>query len=80
MDISLPLDYLTGMTLYLDYLKDKSEEGFKDNFNTLCNNEEHSNIIGNVLIHPTAKVHKEAVIGPNVTIGEGCTIQKGARI
>ena len=75
MDISLPLDYLTGMTLYLDFLNDKKDQiESKDDINTLCDANKHSNIIGNVLIHPTAKVHQEAVIGPNVTIGEGCTI------
>lgn len=34
----------------------------------------HTNIIGNVLIHPTAKVHPDALIGPNVTIGEKCVV------
>jgi mannose-1-phosphate guanylyltransferase len=41
---------------------------------------QQGNIIGNVLIHPTAKIHPEAVIGPNVTIGEKCVVNKGARI
>lgn len=38
------------------------------------------NIIGNVLIHPTAKVDSSSVIGPNVVIGENCVIMKGTRI
>ena len=33
-----------------------------------------------MLIHPTARVHPGAVIGPNVTIGEKCIVHKGARI
>ena len=38
------------------------------------------NIIGDVFIHPTAKVDVEAKIGPNVTIGPNAIIKKGARI
>jgi len=33
------------------------------------------NIIGNVLIDPTAKIDETAVIGPDVTIGPGCIIE-----
>ena len=32
------------------------------------------NIIGNVIIHPTAKVDTTAVIGPDVVIGENCVV------
>jgi len=38
------------------------------------------NIVGNVLIHPTAQVDSSSVIGPNVTIGEKCIIMRGVRI
>ena len=77
------------MTLYLQHLREKLErEGAEDqdgmgeepDLDRLCGDSESSNIIGNVLIHPTAKVHPEALIGPNVTIGEKCVVQKGARI
>lgn len=30
------------------------------------------NIYGNVLIDPTAKIHINCVIGPDVVIGPGC--------
>lgn len=38
------------------------------------------NIIGNVLIHPSAKVDENSVIGPNVTIGANCIIGSGVRL
>jgi len=41
---------------------------------------EGSNIIGNVLVHPSAKVDPNAVIGPNVVIGMDCIIDSGVRI
>ena len=34
----------------------------------------------NVFIHPTAKIDKDAAIGPNVSIGENCVIEEGVRI
>jgi len=37
-------------------------------------------IVGNVLIHPTAKVHPTAKLGPNVTIGANAEIGPGVRI
>ena len=38
------------------------------------------NIIGDVFIHPSAKVDENAVIGPNVAIGPRAKIEKGTRI
>ena len=32
------------------------------------------------MIHPSAKVDETAVIGPNVSIGENCVVEAGARI
>ncbi|KAB0399296.1 hypothetical protein E2I00_003114, partial [Balaenoptera physalus] len=37
-------------------------------------------LLGNVYIHPTAKVAPSAVLGPNVSIGEGVTIGEGVRL
>ena len=37
-------------------------------------------IVGDVIIHPTADVHPTAKLGPNVSIGAGATIGKGARV
>ena len=41
---------------------------------------EGPNIIGSVLIHPTAQVDESAVIGPDVVIGKDCRIGAGSRI
>ena len=41
---------------------------------------EGENIIGDVYIHPTAKVDKNAKLGPNVAIGKNAKIEKGTRI
>eukprot|EP00347_Sterkiella_histriomuscorum_P020276 403338422 len=70
MDIAQPKDYITGTKLFLQFLRDQ------------CSDEiaKGDNIIGNVMIHPTAQVDISSVIGPNVVIGEGCIIQKGVRI
>jgi len=38
------------------------------------------NLIGDVYIHPSAKVHPTAVLGPNVSIGTGVTVGAGARV
>lgn len=70
MDVGQPKDFIIGSQLYLDSLK-KSGEG------ELAKGD---NIIGNVLIDPSAKVHPEAVLGPNVSIGADCVIGKGVRL
>ena len=38
------------------------------------------NIIGSVLIHPSAKVDPTAVLGPDVVVGKACIIGAGSRI
>ena len=38
------------------------------------------NIIGNVLIDPTAKVSETAILGPDVVVGPDCVVEAGARI
>ncbi len=67
MDIGQPKDFLIGTTLYLDSLKKKNSPALA----------EGPNIIGNVLIDPTATVDKTALIGPDVTIGPGAIIGEG---
>ncbi|XP_029415889.1 mannose-1-phosphate guanyltransferase alpha isoform X2 [Nannospalax galili] len=37
-------------------------------------------LLGNVYIHPTAKVAPSAVLGPNVSIGKGVTVGEGVRL
>nr|CAI5846880.1 unnamed protein product [Callosobruchus analis] len=70
MDIGQPKDFLTGMCLYLKHLRatdpGKLSEG--------------PNIVGNVLLDPTAKIGNNCQIGPNVTIGPGVTVQDGVCI
>jgi len=41
---------------------------------------EGGNIIGNVMIEPSAEIHPSARLGPNVYIGHNCKIGKGVRI
>ena len=36
--------------------------------------------VGNVLVHPTAKIGKGCKIGPDVSIGENCVVGDGARV
>ena len=70
MDIGQPKDFLNGSKYYLQHLSDRQSDYLAKG----------QNIIGNVLIHPSAKVDPSSVIGPNVTIGEKCVISKGVRI
>ena len=70
MDIGQPKDYLAGTKMYLAWLKEKKESELAKG----------DNIIGNVIIHSTAQVDHSSVIGPNVTIGETCIIERGVRL
>jgi len=64
------------VSLYLKSLSHPDWKPFKiDNSLT-----KKDNIIGNVLIHPTAKVSENALIGPDVVIGENAIVEDGARI
>lgn len=67
MDIGQPKDFLTGMCLYLNYIRllepSKLSEG-------PC-------FVGNVMIDHTAKIGNNCKIGPNVIIGPGVTIEDG---
>ena len=95
MDIGLPHNYIIGTQLYLQHLaeeefnicndfeenKTENEINTMDNFSITENKLAQGNqIIGNVLIHPSAQVDKSAVLGPNVVIGEKCKIGAGCRI
>ncbi|QDZ22535.1 GDP-D-mannose pyrophosphorylase [Chloropicon primus] len=70
MDIGQPKDYLTGLKLHLNSLAaaGSGELAKGDNF------------VGNVLVHPTAKIGAGCKIGPDVSIGEGCVVGDGVRI
>ena len=88
MDIGLPHNYLLGTQLFLQYLQDMQQnnqggptykifDGEKSKYQELS---EGNNIIGNVIIHPSAQVDPGAVLGPDVVIGKDCKIGGGARI
>jgi len=70
MDIGQPADYLKGTGFYLDDLN-------KSNPKELASGK---NIKGNVLIHSSAKVSEDALLGPNVVIGPNVIVKCGARI
>lgn len=70
MDIGQPKDYITGLRLYLDFLQKNSSSKLATG----------SNIIGNVLVHESAKIGDGCLIGPDVAIGPGCVIEPGVRL
>lgn len=70
MDIGQPKDYITGLRLYLDSLRRNSSGKLAKG----------SNILGNVLVHETAKIGEGCLIGPDVAIGPGCVVESGVRL
>ncbi|XP_045481732.1 mannose-1-phosphate guanyltransferase beta [Harmonia axyridis] len=67
MDVGQPKDFLTGMCLYLKFLRTKRPSLLY----------KAPGVVGNVLVDPTAKIGNNCQIGPNVTIGPGVTIEDG---
>ncbi|CAH3198998.1 unnamed protein product, partial [Porites evermanni] len=67
MDVGQPKDFLTGMVMYLRYLREKHPELLH----------EGPGSIGNVLVDPSAKIGENCRIGPNVVIGPNAVIQDG---
>ncbi|XP_055294811.1 mannose-1-phosphate guanyltransferase beta [Sitodiplosis mosellana] len=74
MDIGQPKDFLTGMCLYLNSLRQKNSSLLYQS------PAEKRTIVGNVLVHPTATIGANCQIGPNVTVGPNCVIEDGACI
>ncbi|XP_030516528.1 mannose-1-phosphate guanylyltransferase 1-like [Rhodamnia argentea] len=70
MDIGQPRDYITGLKLYLDSTRKKSSEKLATG----------PHIVGNVLVHDTAKIGEGCLIGPDVAIGPGCVVESGVRL
>ncbi|VDM35830.1 unnamed protein product [Hydatigera taeniaeformis] len=70
MDIGRPKDFLLGMQMYLEHLRNKGCLEHRD----------LPDFIGNVLIHPSVKIGIHCVIGPNVTLGPDVCIGDGVRI
>lgn len=70
MDVGQPVDYLRGMSLFLDWTR-------KVNNESLAKGE---GIVGNVLIDPTATIGRDCKIGPDVCIGPNVIVEDGLRI
>ncbi|KAF4530688.1 hypothetical protein B566_EDAN004927 [Ephemera danica] len=81
MDVGQPCDFLTGMSLYLEYQRQCYPTMLRKG----------PGLVGNVLIDPSAVIGKGCRIGPNVCIGPNviledgvcvkrCVILKGSRI
>lgn len=67
MDIGQPVDFLKGMSLFLNWTR-------KHNNDLLAKGE---GIVGNVLIDPSAKIGAGCQIGPDVCIGPNVVIKDG---
>ncbi|XP_027270048.1 mannose-1-phosphate guanyltransferase beta isoform X2 [Cricetulus griseus] len=67
MDIGQPKDFLTGMCLFLQSLRQKHPE-------RLCSG---PGIVGNVLVDPSARIGQNCSIGPNVSLGPGVVVEDG---
>ncbi|XP_020339603.1 mannose-1-phosphate guanyltransferase beta [Oncorhynchus nerka] len=70
MDIGQPKDFLTGMCMYLQSVRQHTPDRLKTG----------PGFLGNVLVDPTAQIGENCTIGPNVTIGAGVVLEDGVRI
>ncbi|KAK7285156.1 hypothetical protein RJT34_19916 [Clitoria ternatea] len=70
MDIGQPRDYISGLRLYLDSLRKKTSSKLASG----------PHIVGNVIVHETAKIGEGCLIGPDVAIGPGCVVESGVRL
>ena len=68
--IGQPRDFLTGTALYLESLRLKNPASLQTG----------KNIIGNVIIDPTAKIGNNCRIGPDVTIGPKVVVGDRVRL
>lgn len=73
MDVGQPRDYLTGLTLYLRSLRERTPERLAGALDGVT-------IVGNVLIDPTATIAPGCKLGPDVCIGPGCVVESGVRL
>ncbi|KAK9113812.1 hypothetical protein Syun_020609 [Stephania yunnanensis] len=70
MDIGQPRDYITGLELYLDALRNKGSSKLSSG----------SHIRGNVLIDESAVIEGGCVFGPDVAIGPECVVEEGVTL
>lgn len=94
MDIGQPKDFLTGMCMYLQSLRQHAPErlrtgpGFLGNVlvvssarrRFMSNKESALSNPHFPLQDPTAQIGENCTIGPNVTIGAGVVVEDGVRI
>merc|ERR1712137_573735 len=72
MDVGQPKDFLAGMKLYLQHLKQTDR--------SLLVQPTGPGIIPPVMIDSSAQIGNACIIGPNVTIGPNCLIEDGVRL
>ncbi|KAI9001876.1 mannose-1-phosphate guanyltransferase [Gaertneriomyces semiglobifer] len=72
-DVGQPKDFLTGSSLYLRSVQSHTPAD-------LATSSEGISIVGNVLVHPSAKIGANVKIGPNVVIGPNTRIASGVRL
>ncbi|OQR77813.1 mannose-1-phosphate guanyltransferase beta-like [Tropilaelaps mercedesae] len=71
MDVGQPKDFLTGMCLYLTWLRSSFPERLLP---------PADGVVGDVLVHPTARIGTNCRIGPHVVIGPNVIVEDGACI
>ncbi|RWR87139.1 mannose-1-phosphate guanylyltransferase 1 [Cinnamomum micranthum f. kanehirae] len=65
MNIGQPKNYISGLSLYLDFLRHNCSSKLASS----------GNLIGNVLIDKSARIGEGCSIGPDVAIGPNCVIE-----
>jgi mannose-1-phosphate guanylyltransferase len=75
-DIGQPKDFLTCIKYYLNFLREQQSSNLDEEL-ILAKGD---NIIGNVLIHPTAEIDPNSMLGPNVVIGANVQVGYGVRL
>ncbi len=73
-DVGQPKDFLTGTGLFLNFLSREKDARITKSL------PEGSQVVGNIMVDPSAKIGRNCKIGPNVVIGAKCTIGDGVRL
>lgn len=80
-DVGQPHDFVSALTPFFRHLRAADAAGRPVHERLAPTPADGAfRVEGNVLIHPTAKIGKGAVLGPDVAIGEGCEVGEGARL
>lgn len=80
MDIGQPHDYLDGIGKFLPSLIGTKREDDSIVHEDKSKGKLHYQVIGCVMVHPTATIGAGSVLGPNVTIGAGVVVGPATRI